>query len=97
VRLAASGMEALDQIRRARPDIVLCDIGMPQMDGFELLRRIRSMDDPATRRLPVLAVSAYASEDYRMRSLRAGFQGHVAKPFNPFDLVQTVADVLTRV
>jgi CheY-like chemotaxis protein len=96
VRLAASGAEALDQVRRAPPDVVLCDIGMPQMDGFELLRRIRAIDRETGRSTPVLAVSAYASDEYRLRSLAAGFQGHVAKPFNAFDLVQVVADVLSR-
>ena len=57
VRTATSGMQALDQIRRERPSIVLCDLAMPGMDGFDVLRRIRTLDDVRARDVPVLAVT----------------------------------------
>ncbi len=96
VRVATSGAVALEQVLQAPPDVVLCDIGMPQMDGFELLRRLRELDAASGESTPVIAVSAYTSAEYRARSLDAGFQNHVAKPFNAFDLVQAVADALMQ-
>jgi signal transduction histidine kinase/ActR/RegA family two-component response regulator len=96
VRIAASGVEALEQIRRSAPQIVLCDLAMPGMDGFDVLRSIRGLDDPLRRMVPVLAVTAYASDDYRARCLDAGFQGHVAKPYTTSDLVRYVAAALSN-
>ncbi len=97
VRTATSGMQALDQIRRERPSIVLCDLAMPGMDGFDVLRRIRTLDDVRARDVPVLAVTAYASDEYRDRCREAGFQGHVAKPYNTTTLIREIAEVVARV
>ncbi len=96
VRTARSGEDALRSIDAAAPQIVLCDLAMPGMDGFALLEGIRRADAAAARTTPVLALTAYASDDYRRRCQRAGFQGHIAKPFNTVDLVRHVADALAR-
>jgi signal transduction histidine kinase/CheY-like chemotaxis protein len=97
VRQAASGPEAIAELERMPADLVLCDLGMPGMDGFAVLGWIRDHDRADGRTTPVLAVTAYASADYRERCLRAGFQGHLAKPFATPDLIQAAADALVRV
>jgi CheY-like chemotaxis protein len=63
------------------------------MDGFDVLRRVREMDEAKHRATPVLALSAYASQDYRQRCLDAGFRGHIAKPFAPPDLIRAIAAI----
>ena len=91
VQPAGSGAEALDWLRGNTVDVVLCDLAMPDMDGFEVLHRIRQIDGTDGRLLPVFAVSAFASADDRIRCLAAGFSGHIAKPFSPPELVRAVA------
>jgi signal transduction histidine kinase/CheY-like chemotaxis protein len=96
VRQAASGPEAIAELEHRPADLVLCDLGMPGMDGFAVLGWIRDHDRTEGRTTPVLAVTAYASAEYRERCLRAGFQGHLAKPFTTLDLVQAAADARAR-
>jgi signal transduction histidine kinase len=90
VQNASSGSEALDLWRKAPSDILVCDLAMPFMDGFEVLSRIRQLD-AAGKVVPAIAVTAYASDEYRQRSARAGFQGHMAKPYNTSELIRAVA------
>ncbi|HET9285601.1 MAG TPA: response regulator [Candidatus Angelobacter sp.] len=75
---AKNGQEALTKIEEAEPDLVLLDINMPVMDGFAVIRWIR--EHPKFRKLPVVAVTAYAMKEDRERMLNAGFNGYVAKP-----------------
>ena len=96
VRTAASGAEAIDLWRRAPSDIVLCDLAMPQMDGFDVLKQIRQLDAAPGRTTPVIAVSVYASDEYRDRCLHAGFQAHLAKPTRPVDLIRAIAAALAK-
>jgi hypothetical protein len=96
VRPFTSSAEAVEAFRRARPDIVLCDIAMPGMDGFQVLARIRAADAPNGKRTPVLAVTAFASPDDHERCLRAGFQGHVTKPYDATALIRHIAETLLR-
>ena len=96
VRVALSGLEALERLRDRPANVVLCDLAMPGMDGFTVLKEIRERDSREGRSTPVLAVTAYASSEYRERCLRAGFHGHIAKPFKTADLVREVAAVLER-
>ncbi|MEN3340255.1 MAG: hypothetical protein V7647_3931 [Acidobacteriota bacterium] len=92
---AASAEQALAMIQTRQPDVVVTDIGMPQEDGFELLRRIRTL---ATRgKVPAIALTAFARPEDRARALRAGFAAHVSKPVDPAELVATVASVVGRV
>jgi CheY-like chemotaxis protein len=66
------------------------DIGMPQEDGYALLRHVRALSPEEGGRIPAVALTAYAQEDDRMRALLAGFQIHVAKPINPPELVAVI-------
>jgi two-component system sensor histidine kinase TorS len=86
--------EALDLLRRQPPDIVLMDISMPDLDGFEALRRIRAL--PAGRALPVLAMSAHVFQSEIESYLAAGFDGFVPKPLDVPRLGQAIAAALGR-
>jgi PAS domain S-box-containing protein len=88
---AGSADEALGLLSAASPDIILCDIAMPGLDGYGFIRLVRQRDDGT----PALAVSAFARTEDRARALRAGYQAHIAKPVEPEELVSTVA-VLAR-
>lgn len=96
VLTAQSGVEALEALRQERPDVLLTDIGMPEMDGYELLRRVRGLDDAALRRTPAIAMTAFARSEDRTRALRSGFQVHISKPVEPNELIATVASVTGR-
>jgi CheY-like chemotaxis protein len=96
VRIAMSGLEGLGRFQESAPDVVLCDLAMPGLDGFEVLRQIKSLDSATGRSTPVLAVTAYASAEYRERCLAAGFRGHVPKPYNAGDVIGAVASALGR-
>jgi CheY-like chemotaxis protein len=89
VTTAASAEEALQCLRTQPFDVMLCDIGLPGEDGYSLLRRARALGD-ATRRLPALAVSAFARESDRRRARQSGFDGHLAKPVDPDELVRVL-------
>jgi CheY-like chemotaxis protein len=91
---AWDGEEALEKIGRSRPDILLLDIGMPKLDGFGVMRRVRQ--DPSLADLPVLAVTAYAMRGDRERGLNAGFDGYLAKPVNPASLFAEMDRLLNR-
>jgi CheY-like chemotaxis protein/anti-sigma regulatory factor (Ser/Thr protein kinase) len=93
---AASAVEALAHIERQPPQLLVSDIGMPDVDGFELLRRVRALSEAKGGRLPAIALTAFARSEDRTRALRAGFLVHVAKPVEPAELVATVASVLGR-
>jgi len=91
-----SAEEALHTLERARPDIVIADIGMAQSDGFDLIKRIRQSSDAAVREVPAAALTAYARAEDRMKVLQAGFQMHLAKPVDPAELIVAVASLVKR-
>ncbi len=91
VLTAASAAQALEVIEREAPDILVSDIGMPETDGYELLRMIRARESGDGTRLPAVALTAFARAEDRIRALRAGFVAHVAKPVEPSELLATVA------
>ncbi len=95
VEATGSAQEALEALPSARPDVLVSDIGMPGEDGYSLLRKIRH-GDLRFQSVPAIAVSAYAREEDRIRSLSAGFQLHLAKPFEPTDLLVAVSRVTHR-
>ena len=89
--VAGSVEEALGLVAGERPDLVLADIEMPEQDGYELLKRIRSLPSAAGGSTPVAAVTAYASEQDRAKALASGFTTHISKPFDPMGLVALAA------
>jgi PAS domain S-box-containing protein len=92
---ASDAVEALRYLARDRFDILLSDIGMPDMDGYELIRQIRSGESPSSKdRLAAIAVTAYARAEDRQRSLLAGYQMHLAKPIEARELIAGIASLL---
>jgi len=94
---AATAAEALALLKVWRPDVLVSDIGMPEADGYELLRRIRALGVERGGKIPAIALTAFARSEDRTRALRAGFVVHVSKPVDPSELVATVASVAGRV
>ncbi|MDF3068019.1 MAG: two-component hybrid sensor and regulator [Polyangiaceae bacterium] len=94
---AASAEQALSALDVEVPDVVVSDLGMPRVDGFQLIERIRQHPNERIRNLPVAALTAYARSEDRVKALRAGFQIHLAKPIDPSELVTTVAALAKRV
>jgi len=94
VVVVASADEAMEEIARDPPDALVSDIGLPGEDGYALIRRVRSQ--PATARLPALALTAYASAADHRRALEAGFQRHVAKPVEPAELAGVLAAMVAE-
>ncbi|HZI89522.1 MAG TPA: PAS domain S-box protein, partial [Candidatus Polarisedimenticolia bacterium] len=96
VFLAATAAEAMEVLTAARPHILISDIGLPETDGYELMRRVRMSGTPQAS-LPAIALTAFARSEDRMRALRAGYQTHVAKPVEPAELVATVASLMEMI
>jgi CheY-like chemotaxis protein len=94
VVVARNGFEGLDAIKSNQPNMVLSDIAMPGMDGFELLRRIRALDAAPSARVPVVAMSAFFTDADCAQVLYAGFKACLPKPFSPERLVETILAVL---
>lgn len=92
VTSACDGVEALEQIHRNFPDVIVLDIVMPRMNGYELCRRLK--DDPKTKELPVVMCSTKGEEFDRYWGLRQGANAYIAKPFQPQELVSTVKKLL---
>jgi PAS domain S-box-containing protein len=92
----SSGLDALDRIAEVQPDALVVDLGMPQMDGFEFITRLRASEDSATREIPAAALTAFARSDDRTKALRSGFEMHLAKPVEPGELVASIATLVRR-
>ncbi|HEY9618421.1 MAG TPA: PAS domain S-box protein [Microcoleaceae cyanobacterium] len=88
---AASAQEALHWLSQSQADVLVSDIGMPNVDGYTLMRQIRNLEAERGGHIPAVALTAYARESDRMAALEAGFQVHLAKPFDPDELVKLVA------
>ena len=97
VMTASTADEALQLIEAQKPDVFVSDIGMPDVNGFELLRRVRALGMARGGKVPAIALTAFARSEDRTRALRAGFLVHVSKPVDPSELVATVASVAGRV
>jgi PAS domain S-box-containing protein len=96
VLTAASAMDALSLVPRARPKILVSDIGMPQVDGYELLKRVRALGEAQGGNMNAIALTAFARSEDRARALRAGFINHVSKPVEPSELIASVASAAGR-
>lgn len=81
VSTAVDGQDGLDAVARQPPELVICDLEMPVLDGFGFLERLRR--EPALRDIPVIAVTASSMPDDRRRVMQAGFDGYISKPITP--------------
>jgi CheY-like chemotaxis protein len=93
VVLAGNAIEGLEAIKNTLPDLVLSDIKMPEMDGFQLLGKIRALGPDAGGSVPIIAMSAFLRGE-RASMLDAGFQACLPKPFTPERLLETILTVL---
>ncbi|MBD2569773.1 GAF domain-containing protein [Anabaena lutea] len=92
---AASGGEAFAALAQSQPDVILSDIGMPDMDGYMLLRQIRALPPEQGGHIPAIAFTAYAAEFDQQQALSAGFQKHIPKPVEPEVLVQAILQIIS--
>jgi CheY-like chemotaxis protein len=90
VSLAGNAREALEILEQSEMDVLLADIAMPDQDGYALIRQIRSSGAGRIATIPAAAVTAHARDEERRQALAAGFHLHLAKPFEPGQLMRTV-------
>jgi len=95
VQLAASGMQALEILQADSADVLISDIGMPDMDGYQFMRRLRAAEAKGSR-MPALALTAFARPDDRKQAILAGYHAHLAKPFDLAEFVIVVAGLVGR-
>ncbi len=86
VEAAFNGRDGIDVARRITPELVFCDVGLPDMDGYDVARTLRAT--PALRQARLVAITGFNGDDERERALAAGFDRHVAKPLEPGELVR---------
>jgi CheY-like chemotaxis protein len=94
VLTASTGPEAIERIKAERPDIIVMDISLPQMSGTEVTRALKG--DPATRDIPVLALSAHAGESHARAAFDAGVDAYCPKPCSPEDLEKRIRALLKK-
>ncbi len=92
VHTARNGAEGLAVLERLRPTVILLDIRMPTMDGWEMYRLVRG--NPETQSIPIIALTAYAMTGDKQQILSAGFDGYIAKPYEVFSLIPQIRAVL---
>jgi CheY-like chemotaxis protein len=96
VATAASVPQAIDLIDQWMPDILISDIGMPNEDGYDLIRKVRTRSSDKQGQIPAIALTAYARTQDRLKVLSAGYQMHVPKPIEPIELATVVASLAKR-
>jgi CheY-like chemotaxis protein len=96
VRAAASAPEALHTLEEWLPDVLISDIGMSGEDGYDLVRKLRTLPAERGGAVPAIALTAYARAEDREQALSAGYQMHVAKPVDPTELATVVASLAGR-
>jgi PAS domain S-box-containing protein len=94
VRVVASAIEALEALNTFKPDILISDIGMPGVDGYQLIRQIRNLLPNQGGQIPAIALTAYAGEINHQKALAAGFQRHISKPVEPEALIGAIAALI---
>jgi PAS domain S-box-containing protein len=93
VLTASSASEGLDVLQRLQPDILISDIGMPEEDGYSLIKKVRALPSQQGGRIPAVALTAYARAEDRIKALASGFQMHAPKPIEPAELAAIVASL----
>jgi CheY-like chemotaxis protein len=93
VKTCGSAGEALALLKQWRPDVLLSDIGMPDEDGYSLIKKVRALPPERGGHTPAAAFTAYAREQDRERALAAGYQMHIAKPISSDQLVSAIAQL----
>jgi CheY-like chemotaxis protein len=96
VTQAASALEGLQMLTQLKPKIIVSDIGMPEIDGYMLIERIRNLSEEQGGQVPALALTAYASECDQQQAISAGFQKHISKPIEPEQLVAMVIQLISN-
>jgi len=96
VRVANSADQALLMLDEWTPDVIVSDIGMPGMDGLELMRELRKSDLKRGREIPALALTAYGRVDDKIKIIEAGYQAHVIKPVDASELAAVIASLAGR-
>ncbi|MFQ4145422.1 PAS domain S-box protein [Chlorogloeopsis sp. ULAP02] len=96
VTVAASAAQALSTLEQYQPDVLISDIGMPDMDGYTLMRQIKHRSTEQGRQIPAIALTAYAGEYNRRQALAVGFDLHISKPVEPQKLVSAIAQVMNK-
>ena len=94
VVVSSNGLEAVEQALAAKPDLILMDVRMPRMTGYEACRQLKSMDE--AKHIPVVFLSAKGQEHEIQQGIDAGAEDYILKPFAPEDLVNKVRDILRR-
>ena len=89
-----NGQRALDRLPDIRPDLLLSDIGMPILDGFQLIHRVRELDDPALRNVPAVALTAYHGRHHFATAVAHGFDLYLTKPIEPAELIHALSTLL---
>ena len=93
VQVAEDAATGLDLLRALRPQVLVSDIGLPGMDGYEFLRQVRLLPAGEGGRTPAVALTAFARTEDRQRALRAGFQTHVTKPAEAAELINIISNL----
>jgi CheY-like chemotaxis protein len=94
VLTATTADEALTLLIRAKPTVLLSDIGMPEMDGYMLMQQVRALPSEQGGQVRAIALTAYAGDFNQQQALRAGFQQHVSKPIEPERLIQVISSLI---
>ena len=96
VMAVGSAQEALDALKVMKPQLLISDIGMPDEDGYELIRKVRALPSEQGGKIPAVALTAYARAEDRLRALRSGYQMHVAKPVELTELIAVASSLVHR-
>jgi CheY-like chemotaxis protein len=96
VTTADSAKDALEKLGKGNAEVLIADLGMPNVDGFELIARVRASDEAAIRNIPAAALTAFARSEDRARAMQSGFEVHLSKPIDPGELMAAAATLARR-
>lgn len=88
--------EGLEQVQKQRPDFIISDISMPQMDGYQFIQSVRKLSGDKSKHTPALALTALSRHEDRVRAINAGFQAHLSKPVSLKVLIETIVSIINR-